>query len=158
MRRSRLEYIDAVSIATTLNVTEQEVLRVVHSYFDSIYNKARSLPLDNPSKIYSPEAFSRYSFVYNIPYIGRIGMSYSRYLKWRANSSKEVEQESRSKYRTVVTHADIEQMASDILAGRKPEEPERVRGRDRYKRVWLVGADGKRLARQVIKKENDVQD
>lgn len=158
MRRSRLEYLDAVSIATTFGVTEQEVLRAVHSYFDSIYNRARDLPLDNPARIYSPSAFSKYQFAYNIPYIGRIGMSYSRYLRWRANSSREVEQESRAKYRTAVTRADIEKMASDILEGRVPEKPEKKRGKEFYKRVWLVGEDGKRLARQVIKKKKDVQD
>ena len=84
-------------------------------------------------------------------------MSYSRYLKWRANSSKSVEQESRSVYRKQVTREDIEKMASDILAGKPIEKPERKNGSEFYKRVWLVGTEGKRLARQVIKKEKNVQ-
>lgn len=139
-------------------IAGHDVLRAVHSYFDSIDDRARRLPLDNPARIYSREAFGRYSFVCNIPYIGRLGMSYSRYLKWRANSAKSVEQENRSRYRTAVTREDIERLASDILEGRCPAKPEKRKGKEFYKRVWLVGADGKRLARQVIKKEKDVQD
>lgn len=44
-------------------------------------------------------------------------------------------------------------MASDILSGKTPEPVRKIkRNTELYDRVWLVGQDGKKLARQVIPK------
>lgn len=56
-----------------------------------------------------------------------------------------------------MTQDDIEHIADDILAGRSPEIKKK-RNSELFYNVWLVEENGKRLARQVIKKDKDVQD
>lgn len=137
----------------------QEVKRAVISFFDCIWGAAKKLPFDTPRRIYSPEKFDEYFRVWNIPSIGRLGPAYSRYLLWRRNESSLVEQRLRSSYRLRLTQDDIEHMAEEILSGNTPSPLQKKKGNELYHRVWLVGKDGKKSARQVIPKNNkDVQD
>lgn len=154
MSRSRLEYIDFKLIGSELGVSQEDVKRVVHSFFDSISDYAKKLPFDTVVKIYSKPKFDEYERVWNIPYIGRLGMSYNRYLKWRTNESKMIEQETRNLSRSRFSQDEIEHTAGEILAGRVPSLPKKKRVKEMYRRVWMVGRDGKRLARQVIPKKD----
>lgn len=144
-----------MTVAKELGFEPSDVRRVVHSFFDSITSSARSLPFDDRRKIFSKDAFDSFAFVVQIPRIGRLGPVYSRYLKWRANEAKLTEQVHRSRYRKQYSQNDIENMAAEALLGKAPVLPEKQKGSELYNRVWLVGADGKRLARQVIKKQED---
>ena len=156
--RRRVEDADCLAVAEILSVPQGEVKRAVASFFGIIVSGAKSLPFNNVRKIYTRNAFNEYAFAVNIPSIGRVGPVYSRYLRWRANEAKQIEQEPRSNYRHGVTQSEIENMAGEILAGMTPAPLVRKRGNELYHRVWLVGEDGKRLARQVIlkKEEKDV--
>lgn len=155
MKRNRLEEADLRAVAEKLSLPYKEVRRAVHSFFDTIILYSRSLPFDDPSRIYSKKKFEEYIRVFNIPHIGRIGPVYSRYLKWRSNESKNIRQELRSNYRSRRTQDDIEHMADALLSGKTPLPVEKKKGSEMYNRVWLVDADGKRLARQVIPKEKE---
>lgn len=57
------------------------------------------------------------------------------------------------------TQNDIETMAAEALAGRHVSFCKRKKT-ELYNQVWMVGKDGKTLARQVIPKEidNGIQD
>ena len=145
-------------IASELGLGVSEVRRAVSSFFAVIASDADSLPFDNARKIYSREKFKEFVKVRCIPYVGRIGPVYSRYLKWRANEAKGQPSERRSSYRTGMTRDEIEHIAASILAGRTPQIT-RKKNSELFNRVWLVGKDGKKSARQVIPKEKtDVQD
>jgi len=155
----RLFSSDCRRVSDETGVTYDDVRKIVLSFFSSIAAEARMLPFDSCSRIYSRGAFGSLSFVRGIPYIGRIGTSYSRYLKWRRNESRLKVQERRGRARKRLSQDDIENMAGDILSGKAPRPVRRIKQSEMYKRVWLVGTDGKRLARQVIKKEDtNVQD
>lgn len=153
MRRNKLEEADFRAVAEELDVPLEEVRRAVHSFFGEIVGESRALPFDTEKKIYSKESFEQKVKVWNIPFMGRIGPVYSRYLKWRGNESKNLIQEPRSNYRSRITQDDIEHMAEDILSGRTPSPVVKKKGSEMYNRVWLVGQDGKKLARQVIPKK-----
>ena len=45
-------------------------------------------------------------------------------------------------------------MAAEILSGRTPSPVKKKKNSELYERVWLVGQDWKKSARQVIPKEN----
>ena len=154
MSRSRLEYADFKIICTGLGISPDDVQRVVYSFFDSMSDYARRLPFDDVGRIYSKQKFEEYERVWNIPFIGRIGMSYNRYLKWRANESKTIDQEPRNLYRSRFSQDEVEHMAGEILAGKVPTPINRKKGSEMYRRVWMVGKNGKRLARQVIPKKD----
>lgn len=155
MRRSRIEDADYRAIADSLDLPKTEVRKIVSSFFDVMLKEARALPFDNAQRIYSKDKFDELACVWNIPSIGRIGPVYSRYLKWRSNEAKHIRQELRSSYRNRMTQDDIEHIADDILSGRTPFLIRKRKGNEMYDRVWLVGQDGKRLARQVIPKEKE---
>lgn len=91
--------------------------------------------------------------VYNIPSIGRLGPSYTRYLKWRGNEAQQIEQKRRSSYRIGLSQDDIEHIAAEILAGRTPTSVQQKKGNELYNRVWMMGKEGKKQARQVIPKK-----
>ena len=147
--RNRLERQTCRRLADELGLPVTEVSKVINSFFGCIVSAAGSLPFDNERKIYTKDGFSAFPRVWNIPSLGRLGPVYSRYLKWRANESKNIEQELRSNYRARVSRSEIEAMAEEILSGRTPSFKKQEK-KDNYTRIWLVGADGKRLARQVI--------
>jgi len=134
-------------------LTEREVKRIVSSYFDTFQNDARALPFDTPKKIFSKDVFDGYVKVRNIPNIGRLGPVYSRYLKWRANMSEQLIMAPRSSYRSRITQSDIEATAAAVLSGSTPPPLKKRKKSEMFERVWLVGQDGKKSARQVIPKE-----
>ena len=153
--RNKVEEYDMRAIAEELGVAPAEVKRAVMSFFGEISGYSRSLPFNNRQRIYSKQKFEEFVSVWNIPGIGRIGPVYSRYLKWRENESRSIIQEQRSNYRNRISQDDIEHMADEVLSGRTPSPLRKKKGNEMYNRVWLVGTDGKRLARQVIPKEQD---
>jgi hypothetical protein len=152
MRRNRIEDADMTAVAEDLGISVEDVRKVVSSFFDSLAAQARKLPFDNESRIYSKDRFEDFVKVFSVPSIGRFGPVYSRYLKWRGNEAKEIEQAKRSDYRSRMTQDDIENIAEDILAGRTPVIRKKKKN-ELFKQVWLVGKNGKRLAWQVIPKK-----
>ena len=132
---------------------EREVRKIVCSFFETIVSDARGLPFDNPRRIYSKDKFEEFVKVRNIPYIGRIGPVYSRYLKWRANVSEQLVMAPRSSFRRGVSQSELENIAAAVLSGSTPPLTKK-KNSDLFNRVWLVGQDGKKSARQVIPKEN----
>lgn len=154
MRQSKRSSSDIWTVASETGITADVARRIINSFFDAIVLKARALPFDDAGRIYSKAAFEEKGFVVNIPYIGRIGTSYSRYLTWRRNEAKHLKQENRSKYRNRLSSEDIEKMADDILSGKPVTAIRKKKGNELYKRVWYVEQGQKRLARQVIQKEN----
>lgn len=158
MRHNRTEKKWFKEIADELGLPYKEVSRAVGSFFGCINSYARKLPFDNVRKIYRKDAFDGYGKVYNIPFIGRIGPAYSRYLIWRRNESRNVVQVSRCDYAMRLTGEDIEKLATKILSGNSISLPKKRKGNEMYNRVWIVGTDGKKSARQVIPKtiEEDV--
>ena len=134
-------------------LSETEVKKVVDSFFSVLCQDAKALPFDTPRKIYSGDGFQRFVKVRQIPFIGRMGPVYSNYLKWRANESETIDMVPRSSYRRRVTQSDIENTAAAILFGQTPPPLKKRKGKEMYERVWLVGQDGKKSARQVIPKE-----
>ena len=152
--RNRVEEAEYRRIAEELGLDAPDVKRAVQSFFEAIEKEAKRLPFDNNRRIYSREKFGSYIKTRNIPSVGRIGPSYSWYIKWRANESKNVDMEPRKKPRGRIPKEAIEKMASDILSGIAPEPIRKIkRNTELYDRVWLVGQDGKKLARQVIPKK-----
>lgn len=141
-------------IAEKLGLAPEDVASIVNSFFAIIISEARKLPFDNHRKIFTKDKFSEYAVVRNIPYIGRLGPAYSRYLKWRGNESRDLPQVPRSSYRSRLSQSEVENMAAEILSGRSPTPIRKKRNSEFYERVWLVGQDGKKSARQVIQKEN----
>lgn len=160
MPKNRIEESDFASIASELGIPASEVRRAVYSFFGVIVRESRNLPFDDSSRIYTRDKFDDLVKVRNIPSIGRIGPVYSRYLKWRGNEAKKLSQVNRSDCRDKVSQSDIENMAADILSGKTPSPVEKRKVNERYNRIWMIGRVGKRLARQVIKKEeeNGIQD
>lgn len=152
MRRNREDEKAYRSLAKQFGVNQSEVRKIVISFFDQIALEARMLPFDNQYRIYSRKAFENASHVVSIPFIGRIGPVYSRYLKWRANISKDLELAPRENYRLRLTQDDIENMAASVLAGKTPSLVRR-KNKEMFDNIWLVDTDGKKLARQVIKKK-----
>ena len=153
MGRNRKEYARFRRLSAEYGLDESEVKRIVTSFFAIFRMDASSLPFDNPKRIYSKEAFDGIVKARQIPYIGRMGPVYSNYLKWRANESSLLRMAPRSSYRRGVTQDDIENMAAAILSGEAPPRIERRNKSEMFDRVWMVGKDGKKSARQVIPKE-----
>ncbi len=153
MSRNRIEECRCREIARCLGVPWTEVRRAVWSFFGELLSYSRSLPFDNPCRIYSTEKFEEYSKVWNIPSVGRLGPVYSRYLRWRGNEARMIMQKPREVHRASLSQDDFEHIAEDVLAGRVPFIPERKKQKDNSKKVWLVGKERRRLARQVIAKD-----
>lgn len=149
--RNRLEEATYRSIAESFSLDYETVRTIISSFFGSIVGESRSLPFNDSRKIFTKQKFDEYVSVTNIPYIGRIGPSYTRYLKWRANASRDIEQKAAGDFRSRLTEDEIEEAATKILSG-ESVELRKKKTTDLYKRVWLVGKTGKRQARQVIPK------
>ena len=146
MPRSKIDTADYRLISEQFDVEPEDVRRVVASFFDILQLEARSLPFDNDTRIYSREKFNEYAKVWNIPFIGRIGPVYSRYLCWRRNESERLEQELKSSFKSVSMKQMADELAKQILKDKSCS----VEKNDKYKRIWVVQTDGKRLAKQVI--------
>lgn len=153
MGRNSTDEAEFRKIAGLLGLDAEDVRKAVHSFFDVFVEDSRCLPFDSCRKIYSKEKFMEYGVVRNIPFIGRLGPSYTRYLDWRANEAKGVEMKSRSSYRSRYLQSEVENIAAELLSGRTPPPLTKRKYSELYNRVWLVGQDGKKSARQVIPKE-----
>lgn len=152
---SRLESYALKELAKEFNLPVDALRCIVHSFFQVIQSDARALPFDTVTKIHKRESFDGMGMVFNIPYLGRLGTSYSRYLKWRENESKHLDQEVRSDRRGRYTSGDIENIAEEILSGGAPSFYRKKKSNELYKRIWIVDGNGKKkLARQAIIKEN----
>lgn len=152
--RNKTDEAEFRRIAGELGLDPEDVASIVNSFFAVVLGEARSLPFNNHRKIFTRDKFSEYAVVRNIPYIGRLGPAYSRYLKWRGNESRDLSQVPRSSYRSRLSQNEVENMAAEILSGGTPSPIKKKRNSELYERVWLVGQDGKKSARQVIPKEN----
>jgi len=128
VKRSKTEEENYRLVADELGLDISAVRLAVSSFFGEIVSGSRALPFNNERKIYTKEKFAEYERAWNIPYIGRIGPVYSRYLKWRGNESKNLIQESRSKYRSRITQDDIEDIAEAILSGNAPPPLKKRKG------------------------------
>ena len=155
MPRNKIEEADFALIAKELDVPASEVKRAVYSFFGIIVREARNLPFDDSTRIYTRERFDDFVKVRNIPSIGRIGPVYSRYLKWRGNEAKSQTQVNRRVCRVRIPQSEIEAMAAEALSGRTPSPVVKPKLTESYKRIWMIGRVGKRLARQVIQKEEE---
>ena len=155
MSRSQREESDYRIVSASLGVDVSDVRRVVGSFFEMILSDARSLPFDNHRRIYSRDVFDGFARVRNIPSLGRTGPVYSRYLKWRANESGGCNMVPRGFYSGVLTRGEIEDIAADAIAGRVPSLPGKRRNSELFDRIWLIGSEGRRSARQVIRKDKD---
>ena len=152
MSRNRLYIQDCEAVAEELGLPFSEVCRAVRSFFDAIALDARRLPFNTPYRIYTKDKFEESVKVWNIPSIGRIGPVYSRYLAWRGNASAGNGQKERNALREELSQGEIEDIAAKVLSGIVPDIKKKTK-KENYNRVWLVGTDGKRLARQVIPKQ-----
>lgn len=153
MRRSRIEEAGFLRVSEEFGLPVSEVGKIVRSFFDCVSSDARKLRLDDHKRIYSKELFDERVKARQIPYIGRLGPVYSRYLAWRRNEAKTLGQKPRSLYRRGMTQDEIEDIAEAILSGNAPPEIKRKKGYEMYDRIWLVGKNGKRQASQVIPKQ-----
>lgn len=148
MPRNKKDDIEFSFLARKYGLEASEVRRIVFSFFDILQLKASKLPLDNPTRIFSKDKFNDFVYVYHIPYIGRIGPVYSRYLLWRKNESVLIEQKNKVSFHNETERQKAERIACEIIYGkRKCCKDDRKK---KYKRVWMVGKDGKRLAKQII--------
>lgn len=154
MRINKTEEQDFLMIAEAFSLPATEVRRAVHAFFGTISMDAASLPFSDERRIYSHDLFGDYVRIWNIPNIGRIGPSYSRYLKWRANEAKVSGQVNRRAYRKRLTQGEIEAIADDIFSGRTPSPVRKKKQSELYDRVWMVGRSGKKTARQAIPKKD----
>lgn len=154
MRRSRTDEADFRAIASELGIDILDVRRSVSSFFEIISRDARSLPFDDERRIYKRDKFLSLVKVRQIPFLGRLGPVYSRYLCWRRNEAALQEQERKEKYRVRLTEDDIEEIARKALAGEPLPEIRKKRGSEMFNRVWIVGQDGKKSARQVLPKKD----
>ena len=155
MRLNRTDEQDFLMIAESLSLPVTEVRRAIHSFFGTIMKDATSLPFCDERRIYSHDLFGDYGKTWNIPHIGRIGPLYSRYLKWRANEAKASDQVNRRTYRERLTQSEIETIADDIFSGRTPSPIRKKKQSELYDRIWMVGRNGKKTARQAIPKNKD---
>lgn len=155
MPRNKIEDADFAAIANEIGVPASEVRRAVYSFFGIIVREARNLPFDDSTRIYTREKFDDLVKVRNIPSIGRIGPVYSRYLKWRGNEAKSQTQVNRSDCRARVSQSEIETMAVEALSGKAPSPVVKKNVSKNYKRIWMIGRVGKKLARQAIQEEKE---
>lgn len=155
MKRNRIDEAEFRRIACELGLSVSDVRCAVNSFFAIILGEARNLPFNTHRKIYAKDKFSEYAVIRNIPYLGRLGPVYSRYLKWRANEARDLSRALRSSYQSRLLQDEVENIAAEILSGKAPSSITRKKNSELYDRVWLVGQDGKKSARQVIPKEKN---
>jgi hypothetical protein len=153
MARNRLEEAEYRRIADDLGLSDIDVRNAVKSYFDLIADDAKTAGLNTARKIYSKSVFETVALprVRCIPSIGRMGPSYNRYLTWRANESKGLDMMLHPGKRNWLSPEEVEIIAKKVLSGEAL--PLREKNKTNFHRVWLVGEDGKKQARQVIKKD-----
>lgn len=144
-------------IASKYGIEISESKRIVNSFFEILQLEARALPFDDDTRIYTREKFGELVSVYQIPFVGRLGPVYSKYLSWRKNDVDAIEQMGRNVFRKVTLKEKAEMLAKQILSGNTVsgcsfKEFNRIA---KHKRVWMVGVNGKKLANQVISVKNE---
>lgn len=144
-----------LEVAKELGINVSDVHNTVRSFFGAILSESRKLPFNDRKKIFRKNAFDKFCFVQNIPSIGRIGPSYSRYLQWRANEANCIPQRVEKRKGNRLSDEDIELIADAILSGKEIPEIKKKRGNELFERVWIVDECGKKQARQVIIKDKD---
>lgn len=157
MYRSRLDTEIYSKVACMFGLETDDVRRIVLSFFDDILVVAKKYPFNNPRKIYSRAKFDSIvtSYVACLPCLGRLGPSYTRYIKWRSNVAIPLERRTRKSCREESRRDEIENIAASIFSGKTPCFNKSKKGSELFDNVWLVGTDGKKLARQVIKKRKN---
>lgn len=154
MKAGRIDKADFEAIASEMGLAPDEVCNAVLSFFDAMVSEARSLPFNNPRRVYSKDVFDTYGSVYQIPSIGRLGPSFTRYKAWRANEAGNERIVGRQTFNEKLRREDIEDMARSALEGIAPDVAGmKRRRRGKYNKVWHVSSEGRRLAWQVQKKK-----
>jgi len=143
---------DCTAVAVLLDLSVTETRRAVQSFFDVILSEARKMPFNDERRIYYQELFNDYVQVWHIPFIGRIGPVYSRYLKWRENESKTLGQVNKEVLKKQKRKEDVEAAAERLFLGEDMTPLKKKKGSEMYNRIWMVGRNGKRSAHQVIPK------
>ena len=151
MRKSRIDIKTYNLLADRYDISADEVRRIVVSFFDTLQSEAKSLPFDNDTRIYSKNKFNEYVNVQSIPFVGRIGPVYSRYISWRRNESETLGQQLKSSFKVESRKQKADELAKQILKGHNCS----VEKNGKYKKIWIVQTDGKKLARQVIPIKNE---
>lgn len=141
-----------------MGLPEREVRAIVRSFFSEIVAEARRLPFDDVTRIYKKDRFDEMAHISAIPYLGRTGPVWSLYLKWRRKEAEKTERIKRKDCRARLTRGEIEDIAAEVLAGRVPQTIRKRKKNGLYGRVWMIGRDGKRLAKQAFVKEQELQD
>lgn len=158
MFRNKMDEEEYRRLSEAFGIPLSSVRAIISSFFSVIYTDAKKLPFNDSRKIFSSDRFEDYAKVANIPFIGRIGPSYTRYLAWRRNEAKGVEQKKKVDFRLRLSQNDIEELAKRAMNG-ESIEINKKKPNELYDRVWIVGKNSKKMARQVIpKQDKDVQD
>ena len=143
-------------VAAEIGLTEKETACIVRSFFTEIVREARRLPFDDGTRIYKNDRFIEIAKAVNLPYLGRTGPVYGKYLKWRRKEAEKTERVKRKDCRAGLTRGEIEDIAAEALAGRVPQIKERKKSKmELYGRVWMIGKDGRKLARQAFVKQTE---
>lgn len=137
-------------------LSEVEVQKAIVSFFDDIVVCTRKLPFNNIKRIYTADAVADKACVYNIPYIGRLGPIYSKYISWRRDVSEEYDMVLREDVRDIHLKERIEELAELALSGHrvtrdmlKDPIPSGL-----YHKVWIIDKEGRRkAAKQLFKKQ-----
>lgn len=135
-----------------------EVSKAVISFFDDMVYVTRKLPFNNIRRIYSAEAVSKLAPVFHLPSVGRLGPMYNQYKKWRKEQAGSYVMVSRKDAKRKHRQERIEEAARRALSGKRVSENFLYDSipSDRYYKVWLIDAQGKRKAAwQLFKKENN---
>lgn len=157
MRTGKRDRDDFAVLADMFGLTPEEVSKAVMSFFDSIVSEARSLPFKNDTVVYSRSLFEQLGSVHQIPFIGRIGPSYTRYKRWKANDMDTSRMTGRKRLIGEMKSEDVERIASDIISGKEPDLSRTGKSIHKdYKKVWYADEDGRRLAWQAIKKKQNI--
>lgn len=154
MPRNKTDTVTYRRLSKEFGIELEDTRRIVASFFDILQLEARALPFDNDTRIYSRGKFNEYVKVWNIPFVGRIGPVYSRYLCWRRNDSDSLGQELKSSFKEASLKKRADELARQILKGVSCS----IDKDNKYKRIWIVKQDGKRLAKQVIPVKNTDKD
>lgn len=144
MPRRRPDHVTLLAAASACAVPMADARRIVDSYFGAFLAEMKSMPLDTPYRIYRRDAFEgRFSRVLSIPSVGRLGPVYSRYLKWRRNAMEDTAAlAAGSAYAVRGEVKDAAAAGTGTVAGRPSPSA---------RRIWVIGLEGRRLARQAAR-------
>jgi len=144
----------AALVAGKLGMDARDVAAAVGAWFGAVVAAGRRMPLDRAWRIYSKERLGAMGGVFNVPHVGRIGPSYGKYLRWRADVSRSLSMVGARRAAAVHRAETVESLAAMALRGERIGST-RIGGRlppGRYRRIWMLGAGGRRAARQLIRK------